>query len=121
MDITHDGKTYHPNIKDSQIKSKKRALTYCSKEDPDPLQYNIDIKEETAAREQHKRILGKRLISGENLHDVVQEHPELIFGYKKLEADIAAYKRAKKEDKPDLPSELPNPWKLKLPVHTDRK
>lgn len=37
LDIEYNGETYHPNIKDKQVKSKKRALEYCTKEDPEPL------------------------------------------------------------------------------------
>lgn len=44
MDIKdEDGNNYHPNIKNRQIENKKRALAYCSKEDPNPLCYNMDI------------------------------------------------------------------------------
>ena len=83
--------------------------------------YNMDIKEETKQREGHRKIIGKRLLDGEPLHEVIADHPELIFGYARLEADIAAYKRAKAHDKPDLPEQLPNPWGLDLKVHNDRK
>ena len=98
MDIQdEDGNNYHPNIKNRQIENKKRALAYCSKEDPNPLCYNMDIHEETKARESHKKILGKRLLDGEPLNKVVEENPELIFEYTKLETNLAAYKRAKRE------------------------
>ena len=53
----------------------------------------MDIKEETKARESHRKIIGKRLIEGEPLARVVEEHPELIFEYTKLEQNLAAYKR----------------------------
>lgn len=64
MDLTYEGKTFHPNIKDKQIKSKAKALGYCAKEDPEPLQYNMDIKEETKARESKKKIISLDLIHG---------------------------------------------------------
>lgn len=104
LDIEWEGEWYHPNVKDKQIKSKKRALEYCSKQDPEPLQYNMDIKEETKARENHKRILGKRLLDGEPLHRLVQEEPSLLIGYANIKRDLAAYKRDVAEDKPDLPA-----------------
>lgn len=121
MDIEYQGKTYHPNIKDTQVKSKAKALGYCSKEDPNPLCHNMDIKAETKARESHKKILGKRLMDGEPLHRVAREEPNLLFGYQRLKTDIEAYNRDVAEDKPDLPASLPNPWGRDLPVHTDRK
>lgn len=57
MDLEYEGKTFHPNVKDKQVKSKKKALGYCAKEDPEPLCYNMDIKAETAARESHKKLI----------------------------------------------------------------
>lgn len=121
LDIEWEGRTYHPNIKDKQVKSKKKALGYCSKEDPDVLCFNMDIKEECKARESHRKILGKRLLDGEPLHLVVQEDPSLLFGYQRIKTDLAAYQRDVAEDKPNLPETLPNPWEKELPVHTDRK
>lgn len=64
MDVTHEGKTYHPNIRGQQVKNRKAALTYCAKEDPEPFQYNMDLKQETEAREKHNKILSKDLILG---------------------------------------------------------
>ena len=67
-----DYEGFHPNIKDERVKRKKAALEYCSKEDPNPLQYNMDIKEETAARTEHRKILSKRLIDGVPLHELAE-------------------------------------------------
>ena len=63
---------YHPNVRGDRIKSDKRALQYVSKECPaDQLvQYNMDIKEETRAREGHWKILGRRMAE-EKLIDIV--------------------------------------------------
>lgn len=82
---------YHPNIRDKQIRSKKAVLKYISKEDADPLEFNINVQQELAMRTQHKRILGKRLME-ENLPTLLKEFPELVFGYKALKADIAEAK-----------------------------
>jgi hypothetical protein len=51
----------------------------------------MDIVAETAAKQSHKKILGKRLMDGEDLADVMQDAPELIFEYKKLKTNIEAY------------------------------
>ena len=40
----------------------------------------------------HKKIIGKRLLNGEPLKDLVHEYPELVFGYKKLKQDIETYR-----------------------------
>ena len=122
LDITdEEGKVHHPNVKGNKVQNKKRALDYCSKEDPEPLQYNMDIKAETAAREGHRKIIGKRLLDGEPLHTVVEDCPELIYDYLKLEQNLAAYKRQKAEDKPDLPEMIPNTFDLALPFMPEEK
>lgn len=40
----------------------------------------------------HKKIIGSRLLKGEQLVDLVNEYPELMFGYKKLKQDIECYR-----------------------------
>lgn len=72
-----------------------KVLAYVSKEDPHPLQFNMDIKADMAARNSHKKILGKRLCDGEPLVEVMKDHPELLFGYKRLKSDIKSYERDK--------------------------
>jgi hypothetical protein len=73
MDLEYQGKTYHPNIKNKQIKNKNKALGYCAKEDPEPLQYNMDIKEETKARESKKKIISIDLVLGKRkLTDAIE-------------------------------------------------
>lgn len=90
---------YHPNVSGDRIKSVKAALKYVSKECPlDRLvQYNMDIKEETAAREGHRKILGKRLIT-EPLVEVLEDgNFDLIFDYTKLKTNIMQYHMDKEE------------------------
>ncbi len=71
---------YHPNFKSA--KSAYGSIGYCCKYDEDYLEFgNMDAKQELKAKESKKRILGKRLIEGERLEEVVIEHPELLFGY----------------------------------------
>lgn len=81
----------------------------------------MDIKQETEARESHRKILGKRLLDGEKLTDLVDENPALIFEFQKLEANLAAYKRAKHQNKPDCPDHIPNTWDLCLPKMPEEK
>lgn len=83
---------YHPNIRHNQIQFKLKTLKYLNKEDAEPLQFNMDIQAETAARTGHKKLLGKRLLDGEDLIDVVNEHPELIFEYKKLKCNVEEFR-----------------------------
>ena len=69
-------KTWHPNVSGDRIRSDKNALKYISKEDPEPLEWPSPfIKEETAAREGHRKILTKRIIEnpGKTLEEYVDE------------------------------------------------
>ncbi len=81
----------------------------------------MDAKQETKARESKKRILGKRLTEGEKLEELVLEHPELLFGYAKLEGDIKAWKRAKKSNLPLCEGSIPNSWNIQLPILNCKK
>lgn len=85
-----DFEGYHPNVSGDRIRSDKRALKYIMKECPaDQLvQFNMDAKAEQAAREGHRKILGKRLMEGEDLTVLTSEDPSLLFGYKRLKLDI---------------------------------
>lgn len=64
----------------------------------------MDIQEEQRARKGHKRILGQRLIDGEPLVSLVQEFPEMIFGYKKLKQDLNEYRLDIVRQKPTVRS-----------------
>ncbi len=113
---------YHPNIKDQGVKRKAKALAYCSKEDPEPLQFNMDIKEETRARECHKKILTKRILDDkEPLHKLVEDGEINLMDLPKWKAGLEVYKRLKKDEKPDLPNSIPNPWEKDMPVIDDKK
>jgi len=57
-------------------------VKYCQK-DGDYIEIgNMDIRQEADARESKLKILGKRLCEGENLVDIVDENPELVFKFK---------------------------------------
>ena len=111
-----DYEGFHPNIKEKRIQRKKAAIGYCAKEDPNPLQYNMDIKEEQEARKDHRKILSKRICDGTPLQDLVEEGEITLFDLPKWEAGYTIYKRLKGENKPDLPEFIPNPWGKSLPA-----
>ena len=82
----------------------------------------MDIQAETEAREGHRKLLSKRLLTGEtNIKEEMEAGNLTVFDACKAEQGLALYKRLKKEDKPDLPDKLPNPWNRDMPVYTDRK
>lgn len=68
---------YHPNISAKAIQSKKAVLKYLCKEDVEPLEYNIDIKQEQQQREAHVKIIGKRLMKGETTLEEEVEKGEI--------------------------------------------
>ena len=70
----------------------------------------MDIKQETIARESHKRILGKRLLDGEPLVEVMEDHPELIFGYKRIKADVGAYFKDRARHQKEKAVGIPTEW-----------
>ncbi len=62
---------FHPNIKSA--KSTYGSIKYCVKEDKTPLEFGtMDYKCELKARENKKRVLGKRLVEDrEDLVDII--------------------------------------------------
>lgn len=80
----------------------------------------MDHKQFIAARESHKKVLGKRLMT-EAFIDVVEDNPELMFDYNKLAANVAAYKLDKARAKPDCTGFIPNTWGLVLPIRSEKK
>lgn len=82
----------------------------------------MDIKAETKSREQHTKIISLDFIQGKrNLCEMAEEGEIPLKDFVKWEQGLAAYKRRKKEDKPDCPDQLPNPWNLDLPLNNGRK
>lgn len=74
------------------------------------------------AKKSHKRVLGEKLVKGEvTLTELVEENPELLFGYKKLKADLASYLRDKAEEKPTCVESIPNDWGKALPIRSIKK
>ncbi len=65
--------------------------------DPNPLELgDMDWKQETAAKENKSRILGKRLCSGESLVDIIDDgNQDLVFKFKHIDDSVKAYFRAK--------------------------
>ena len=81
---------YHPNIK--KPLNPYGCIKYCAKENYNIFTHNLDVDEEIEARKGHKKILGKRLLSGEvKLIEAVKEDPSLLFGYKKIKADLEQF------------------------------
>lgn len=81
----------------------------------------MDYKQLIAARESHKRVLGKRLMSDEPLTDIVQDYPENVIDYLKIKANREAFKRDLARAKPDCTGFIPNTWGQALPILSEKK
>lgn len=114
-----DFQGYHGNYQG--CRSAKNVLKYCTKEDD--YQANFDVAQALAKSEGEKTILGKRLMEGEDLCEILKEYPKYIFGFKKLKEDIDCWKEVVhyKSIELEVPDEIPNPWGLRLFTNTDLK
>ncbi len=114
-----DYANYHGNYQG--CRSAKNVARYVTK--GDDYISNVDVATLLGQPGAQKKILGAKLIAGESLVKIVEDAPQLLFGYKRLKEDLETYLRDKLEQDSecDLPDEVPNPWGLRLPVDTDNK
>jgi hypothetical protein len=123
IDVTNprhfDIKQFHPKIE--AVRSVHAVQKYVQKEDKDVLQFNIDIEQVFSAKKAHKRAICKQLLEGAKLCDVVDENPEMLYEYDRIQRNLALYKTDKARLQPDLVGFIPNPWGLLMPIKTDTK
>ena len=68
------------------------AWKYLYKHDKDPDVNNVDISEEVNARNEKRRVLGKKVMQPDyDLTQLVKDEPELIFKYKAIKQSVEAY------------------------------
>jgi len=109
-----DFKDHHPNIE--APRTPKAVLQYVTK-DGNFIQQGIDVDQYKNAQASHKRVIGQKLIKGSiTLTEAVEENPELLFGYKRLKADLDSFHRDKAEAKPTCKDTIPNTWEQDLPI-----
>lgn len=97
-----DLETYHGNYQ--QAKSLTAVVKYIKK-DGDILEFgDISWTEKLNSQKEHRRYLGKRIINGEPLRDIINDDPSLIFGLRHLTQDIHSWKCISTDmlDKPDV-------------------
>lgn len=102
-------------------RSTKNVIKYCTK--ADHYTSDLDIDEIINSRQSHKKLISQKITRDKvPITDLINEFPELIFGYKKLKEDINEWKRDSNPDtRADLPRNVPNSWNLLLPVDTSIK
>lgn len=78
-------------------KSAIGSIKYLTKHDKEPLELgDMDWKQESEAKKDKKKILGKRLASGEPLLSVLEDgNEDLIFSFRNIEANVQAFHNAK--------------------------
>lgn len=99
-------------------RSYKNVLQYCTK--GENYKANFDISSALAKSEGFRKSVAKRLLAGEQLPDVANEFPQLLFGYTTLKRDLA---RLQEDMEPPrkYPDFLPNPWGILLPFNNNSK
>lgn len=107
-DLRHLGQDYHGNYQ--SCRSPKAVMKYAIK-DGDYVS-NFDISKVNVKKWAADQIVLKK----RPLHELVEEEPDLIFGYSRLVADVNSFLSDQKTKTClDLPPFLPNPWSLVLP------
>lgn len=116
-DLSYDGALFHGNYQG--CRSTKAVIKYCTKEE----NYisNMDVAAILNSKSSRKVIATKLIKDKLPLEDLVQEFPELIFGYKKLKSDLDEYKHDTDYVRTDLPGWLPNAWGKVLPLCLRKK
>lgn len=104
---------YHPSIESA--KSLKAVKAYIKK-DGDIVEFGINYRDALTSIKEHKRVLGKRFLEGENPATIISENPELFFEIPKIEQALEAWKRLKTPYKAPCVGFVPNSWGLILPV-----
>lgn len=83
---------YYPNVQG--VKNKQFWIKYITKEDKQPYEHGIIVAQYIEASVKKTKVLGKRLISGERLEDIVQEedNAHMILQFDKYQRAISAYR-----------------------------
>lgn len=88
-------------------RSAKNVVKYCTKEDN--YLANFDIPSLLSKKSSHS-VLGKRILAGESLIDIVKEEPQLLFRYASIKSSIDMFMRDEAMQRESIPAFLPNPW-----------
>lgn len=108
---------YHGNY---QVARKRlEVFKYISKSDGDLLT-NLTEEQLHPGRKTTRAEIGKKILAGEKLEDLIDEYPHLIFGFTKLQQDVRAVLNSRVRPI-EIPSWLPNPWGFLLQSDSYKK
>lgn len=120
FDITDsEGRTYHGNYQ--TCRKINDWILYVNKKG-DTIG-NFDPLKDKSVKPSKRAEIAKELLGKRSLEEMIRtDHPELLFGYAKLKADVDYFKAIEAfELLPRSIPFLPNPWGLLLPFHRDEK
>lgn len=97
---------YHGNYQ--ACRKRQHVFDYVTKSDGNCLT-NMDAESLKPSSKSTRNEIGKRLMAGDTLQTLVEEYPQLLFGYLKLQADVKAFESDKVVPRALAPF-LANPW-----------
>lgn len=107
----------HPNI---QVAKSLKAVQAYVKKDGDYIQEGMDYKSELESIRDHRAVLGKRFLDGENPVDIISENPALFFDLPKITQALNIWKGLKTPPLPRCTDIIPNTWGLHLNVSSSK-
>jgi hypothetical protein len=110
-DLTINEVTYHGNYQ--SMRSLTSAVKYCKKEGDYLLIGDFDPDAMEKAAKGHRAYLGKALQT-RPLHEVAEEHPEMMFNYCQLKEAKATYEQDKHQATFSIPELRWKPWQQEV-------
>lgn len=112
--------TRDPNFADIQgfhgnyqgCRSAKAVLKYCTKKED--FKANWDVMASIECKKNKRADIGKLLLNGKSLLELLPEYPELVFNYKRIKEDLREINLDRGFQVEKMPLWLPNPWGLVL-------
>ena len=97
------------------------AVVQYVKKDKDYLEFgDLDFAAKLESKTHHRAYIGKRL-QQEPLDDIVRDHPELMYDYRRLEANVTAWRNNQTRDLPTCTGYIPNNFGVLMPLKTDKQ